>query len=392
MFFVLSTGRAGSRTVAATLSQSPDCVCLHEPHPQLIEEATRYRYGELAGKEVARTLADSRPRTVEGKIYGEANNRLSLVVPVLRDVFPESRFVWLVRDGRDFVTSALQRAWFQPGGEASSNLWETWRPQGDRLGVVDPDEWASWTAFRRVCWLWAYQNRLIQQDLEGAGDARCWLLRLEELSESLDELATFLGIERTSWSVPRMNARQVATTSDPNPFEPRVNLVSTVASWQDWSREHHEIFEHECGPLMDELYPTWREEEGGQTRPDEANVSTLPRGAGEALTALRSDMGELKLLRGELQALLAHHRRTTRWHEEQLDRAHKETLEWRRHADKAHAEVEAAQRREQEVRTSTSFRLGHALVRAAKAVLPSRFYEASRRSTIMKRDSSGSRS
>lgn len=383
MFFVLSTGRAGSRTVAATLSQSPNCVCLHEPHPQLIEEATRYRYGELDANEVARLLADSRSPTLDSKIYGEANHRLSLVVPVLHEIYPESQFVWLVRDGRDFVSSALQRGWFQTSSEATPNRWETWRPHGDRLGLVDPDEWASWTSFRRVCWLWTYQNRLIQQDLEKAGGDRCWLLRLEELRDSVDELATFLGIERIAWSVPRINARQVATSSGSTAIEPSVNLVSTVTSWQDWSGEQHEIFDYECGSLMDELYPTWRDREGGiHTRPTTDNLSSRPQvDAGEELAAIRSDIGELKLLRGELQALLGHHRRAIRWQEQQVDRARKEALEWRRRADKAQAEMKAAQRREREVRASASFRLGHALVRAGKAILPPRLREASRRST-----------
>ena len=57
----------------------------------------------------------------------------------LASIFPDAQFVWLVRDGRDFVTSALQRGWFdtsRPGFH--SDALERTRLRGDYVGDVDP--------------------------------------------------------------------------------------------------------------------------------------------------------------------------------------------------------------------------------------------------------------
>ena len=112
MFFVVSTGRAGSRTVANVLSQSPDALCLHEPVPYLVEETAEWRYGTVETVDLCSRLTESRPRQIDGKQYGESANRLSLAIPVLAEAFPDARFVWLTRDGREVVASGHQRGWF----------------------------------------------------------------------------------------------------------------------------------------------------------------------------------------------------------------------------------------------------------------------------------------
>ncbi|NCG25893.1 MAG: hypothetical protein GWP47_17410, partial [Actinobacteria bacterium] len=161
MFFVLSTGRAGSRTLANVLSQSADTICLHEPVPYLVEEAALYRYGDLAAEALAEILTDTRPRQMEGKQYGESANRLSPALPVLASTFPDAKFVWLIRDGRDVVASGHQRGWFDPEHVADTQ-WERHRLRADKLGEMDETEWAEWSPFRRVCWLWRRTNEMIE--------------------------------------------------------------------------------------------------------------------------------------------------------------------------------------------------------------------------------------
>lgn len=306
MFFALSTGRAGSRTLAAILSQSATCTCLHEPHPQLIEESARYRYGELETKELVRLLRASR-REAEDRVYGETSNRLALVVPVLREAFPEARYVWLVRDGRDVVSSAVQRGWFDTGrSDYPPNEWERWRLRGDLVADVSEADWASWTAFRRVCWLWAYTNRLIEHDLADGGVERPRIVRLERLPDELDGLADHLGIERGDWIVGRLNAR--GAESEVAPLE-RVNVVDRVWGWQDWTAEQREDFEALCAPVMDALYPEWCDRAGRWRQLSVKAESTKRITPDSGLAAVRADLAELKLIRGDLQSIVAVHRR-----------------------------------------------------------------------------------
>jgi hypothetical protein len=117
MFFVVSTGRCGSKSIADLLNASPDCVCVHELEPRLISEATAYLYGDLRHEEAVTLLRSTRPSTRNGKQFGESNHKLSYLIPAINAAFPDAKFVWLVRDGRRTVESMYKRGWYR--GESS---------------------------------------------------------------------------------------------------------------------------------------------------------------------------------------------------------------------------------------------------------------------------------
>lgn len=269
MFFVLTTGRSGSQTMARVLSQSPNCVCPHEPDPQLLEECTGYREGRLEADELAEALRATRPTGGTGFVYGESHNRLALAIPALRAAFPEARYVWLVRDGRDFVCSALQRGWFDgPRPDPAHRRLERTRLRGDRIGAVDAERWRRWDAFRKCCWTWAFCNTLIRRELRGLGASAYGPVRLESLETQIDALAGYLGIlpPPDGWQVERANARVEAlaeVATDP------LNRVDRRVHWREWSTAQRAAFEKLCGEQMDALYPGWRGASGswGPRRP-----------------------------------------------------------------------------------------------------------------------------
>lgn len=307
MFFVLNTGRAGSKTIAQTLSQAPDCLCLHEPEPRLIEESVRYRYADLPLDDVVDLLRRTRPTPNDAEVRGESNNRLALVVPALTEAFPIAKYLWLVRDGRNVVASAMQRGWYGGADRGpDANLWHRWRLQGDQIGAVPADTWASWDAFERNCWLWRYTNDLIHQDL-AAADQTWMTVRIETLGSQLEEICDFLGITPTDFVVGRANRRR-RDQSDGT-----ANTVARVETWHDWTAEQRRTFEHHAGELMDRLYPAWRDGEDwrdvpGDTRAESPVPVTVTDDGGtspQASMALvpRVELAELKVLRGELNAL-----------------------------------------------------------------------------------------
>lgn len=303
MFFVLSTGRAGSRTMASVLSQSPDCECLHEPEPRLIAETVRFRCGQISLERMTKLLAGRGATQIPDRVYGEANNRLSLVVPALRAAYPEARFVWLVRDGRDFVASADQRGWYHPPEEGKQpNEWEATRLRGDLVGSVPAERWEAWSPFERICWSWTYVNRLIRDELDVSG-AESFPLRLEELPAAVDDLADFLGIERAPWAIGRHNAR-ADEAADPAGRSERANRVDSISTWHSWDAERRARFEEHCGDLMDELYPGWRDEDGTWHPTPHAQGASpdLEQEQRDALlVASRADVAELGVAVRELR-------------------------------------------------------------------------------------------
>lgn len=244
MFFILSTGRCGSTSIEDFLNQAPDCHCVHEPDPQLISEATLYAYGKYDHHKLIEQLKSSRPASVDGKQYGESHPKLSFVFPALNEAFPTAKYIWLLRDGRDTVSSFLARGWYT--GSQELHEWEAWRIQGDEVGDFSQKQWATLAPFEKCCWYWTYVNRRIQRSLDEVAE-RSLRVRLERLQGSSSTLFGFLGL--TPPSKP--------TLITANKAMPHHKL----AKYTDWNEDQVAAFMDYCGTAMDEWYPGWRETE-----------------------------------------------------------------------------------------------------------------------------------
>jgi len=275
MFFVVTTGRSGSQTIAHVLSQSPDCVCLHEPAPTLVKEATLYQYGLLSDEWLKAILLSTRGPTLGGKVYGESNQKLANLIPVLAQAFPDSRFIWLVRDGRDVVASThFARQWYKPIGELGHRKhlahslklkeWIWYRLRGDLTGDMATREWELLSRFEKNCWYWARTNEIIQGHLARLPQERWMPLKLVELFDRLPQVCHFVGIQ-----VP-VDIEQVRYNASVG----KRALAVESNRWPNWSAEQRAAFERQCQGMMDQLYPDWRDERGHwrETSPASADL------------------------------------------------------------------------------------------------------------------------
>ena len=255
MFFIVSTGRSGTTTIAKTLSLVNGCVCLHEPAPELILESSDFHYGDLSSEMLKEILLDTRKPILDGSVYCESNQTLSLMIPVLKETFPEARYIWLMRNGLDVVASTYQKQWYTGHSENHERYedcsliekaWIDGRIRGDRCGDISPTEWESLDRFGKCCWYWGYANRVIERDLNKYAPGGFFILHLEEIDEKIGGLIDWMGLK-------------VAVT----PLARQHNIAKKVPfHWTDWSAEERKIFERFCGQLMDRLYPSWRTSSG----------------------------------------------------------------------------------------------------------------------------------
>lgn len=256
MFFILSTGRSGTNTLAKTLSVLPTCKCIHEPSPELVEESSAYRYGKKAHEEIKRILLETRKPTIDGKIYGESNQTLSLIIPVLIDAFPKAQYVWLLRNGLDVIASTFARQWYT--GHSSNHdryedcppierMWIDGRIMGDRCGDVPERQWQDMDPFAKCCWYWSYVNRTIEQDIERyLPTGRSRQLTLENINEEIHALTPWLGLGKGPLSRVEVHNRAHYSVHHPS----------------QWTEGQRETFNYWCGPMMDKLYPGWKERMG----------------------------------------------------------------------------------------------------------------------------------
>ena len=203
-FFVVTTGRSGSMTMADLLSQHPQVSCLHEPRPQLVRLSTEFAHGEKDANQVRQELSAiyHNSSVFPENLYGESDQKLWNLIPFLDELFPECKFVWLIRDGKDVVASTYARGWFSDADQ------ETGRPSGSvvsrfayyRLNGAkcDPalaaDEWDAMSVFERNCWYWSFINRQIENSLARLDRNRWIMIRLETLTATVNDLWDFLGV------------------------------------------------------------------------------------------------------------------------------------------------------------------------------------------------------
>ena len=287
MFFILGTGRCGTLSMANTLMEQANCICLHEPEPSLIEEAPAYHYGRVDAAFVTDLLLRTRLPVLNGKTYGESNQTLALVVEPLAVAFPEAKYLWLMRSGLDVVASAVARGWYSGrgiGGRAPAECtslqqrWIVHRIRGDLCGDVSADEWAGMSPFEKCCWYWGYVNRTIEQDLQAAVPQAQWrYMRLEDAAEHLDDVIPWLELQRTRRAAP-------AHHNGAKDYEPYRCASWNAAEW--------DAFERWCAPLMDRFYAGWRQ-----------HPTKVVTGPGDAAACLRE--GEACFARGDLPAAKA---------------------------------------------------------------------------------------
>jgi len=248
-FFVVTTGRSGSLSLALTLDQHPYIVALHEPWLHLIERAQAKATKRLTGSLQAEVELFSFliPRPPGPQLCGIVDQKLTQFISGLATAFPEGRFVWLVRDGRDVVASAYVRGWYtEQEREYPSHAWARYRIHSDDVGEYEPEGWTALGSFGRCCWYWAWTQREIRRQLADL-DSQCWrMFQLEELVDRLDELQEFLQVRPEALHLYHANAG------------PRQQVQAL--RWQTWSEDQQVLFDRICGEEMDWIYPGWREQ------------------------------------------------------------------------------------------------------------------------------------
>ena len=225
--FVLSTGRAGTRTLAAFFGLADNVFAYHEPSPTLYA-LSRLGY-ELASDAGARELLrqaflEARDPILShslrcGKGYIETSPQATFLGPVIADAIPGVRFIHLVRDPRDVARSAMRRNWY--GGHAN-----------DKTRIVPLEsspvarQWASYSAFRKNVWLWQETNTWIARVCADLPPERVLLVHSEDFfqgkAETAAQLMNFVGAPRPrpgevrTFVGKRLNAQQTGVFPEPS--------------------------------------------------------------------------------------------------------------------------------------------------------------------------------
>jgi hypothetical protein len=193
-FFCLSTGRSGTQTLAEMFKMAGNAHVWHHPQPYMIQETLHAYRGDI---DVKNTFWAGRGQIVrqawdQGLIHGETDHNMTPFCGEIAQDIPNSRFVILVRDPREFVRSGMRRNYYRGVGE-----WEEGRLR-PRQSDDHAAEWSEKTQFQQVSWLWAETYKHIEMLRARIGSDRVMVLRFEDLiagPDATEELFEFLGLD-----------------------------------------------------------------------------------------------------------------------------------------------------------------------------------------------------
>lgn len=245
LFFVVSTGRSGTKSISQYLNQFPNVNCQHEPNHFLIALSTQLAHQEISPEQATAVLDSiySQSSVFPDSVYGESDQKLGNLIPLLHQILPLAKFVFLTRNAQDFVLSAMNKNWYSTkekiDGDFLTQLWKENRIQGNQVGSVNNQEWSNMDALEKCAWYWSYWNRLIKSNLRKIPAENYIEIKLEQFENEKEKLFSFLKLNKTSVDFPVSN-------TTPN---------ARFTKQQFWSNENKAKLLKWSENEMKELYP-----------------------------------------------------------------------------------------------------------------------------------------
>jgi sulfotransferase family protein len=216
-FFVVSSGRSGTAMLKKALASEMAVTIEHEYMVHAVQPLAVRRYRGLATAAEARAVLSAchgaAVRYAQTPLWGDSSNKLSWLIRDLAALFPDARFIHLVRDGRKVTSSYFHKLAAECYDDRSTTLLAAYLAAPDAVAAPPPEkkywwpqpspddpwaeEFARFDQFQRIAWHWAEVNRVILRDIETVPAKRHILVRLEDLRarpSSVTALFKFLGL------------------------------------------------------------------------------------------------------------------------------------------------------------------------------------------------------
>lgn len=235
LFFVVSTGRAGSASIANILSRHSQIKCFHEANRLLIRLSTKFCHKQISEQEIRESLVATYCNSgiyPKDMVIGESNLKIGNLIRIIAEILPKSKFIWLIRDGQNFVASAYHRGWFDSKKQqlAFRHQWDTYRINGYLAGVFSEEKWNLMSSFEKCCWYWSYWNNEICSQLSELDSSRYINIKIEEIDKNISVIQEFLKINCENLTITRDNAAE----------------KTMIQYSKNWTEQQKEIFNRYC--------------------------------------------------------------------------------------------------------------------------------------------------
>ena len=160
LFFIISLGRSGSKFLADLLDCAPCSLVYHEPYTDdKMFFGLRYYYSAdiVMNNYLEERFKKLLPANDYITHYGEVNSYLRYEIDWLKKRFNPT-LIHMIRDGRDFVRSALKRDTYT----AFDKQVQIVPRDGDTYSV----KWYAMDRFQKLSWYWMHSNEYISSKVD----------------------------------------------------------------------------------------------------------------------------------------------------------------------------------------------------------------------------------
>ncbi len=294
--FLSSTGRTGTKFFGETMSTMiRDCVSVHEPDttrvtkprdwikkmarfgaPKMLWGQYRecYSFGKLSttrhrgitkDKKAGQFIIDNRLEYIEHfrkNLYIESNHIVYGVLDLITELFPNSKVIWIMRDPRTWIRSAIN-SYAYP-------LYGIWDWNALNLSVraynfpEDPSavKWKNMSKFEKYCWYYSNINNRAFELMQKVPD--CRIFRYEDLFNKKERDHYFN--EMLEYATVFNDGFRADYNYMPELLSVKIHAAASkrrLSKWENWNDTLVKIMDYHCGDLMQRFNygnePQWQE-------------------------------------------------------------------------------------------------------------------------------------
>lgn len=192
--FVLSTGRCGTMLLTKILSTFSGAEVYHEPYPEFIWH-NKYAYENHSINPLTVSMIFDAARYemirlafLNNKTYIETNNRITFFAHQIAELYPNAKFIHLIREPVSFVKSGFGRNWYHG---------KTIYDEGRIIDHTGVERWRKYETIEKIAWLWGTTNDFIL-DFKSQTTAPIFEISSKQLfnnAEKVQQLLSFINLD-----------------------------------------------------------------------------------------------------------------------------------------------------------------------------------------------------
>lgn len=212
--FILGSGRSGTFQMVKMLENIEGIEAHHEYlFENILKSAVLYRMDVIDDEEIKNVLKETHVPAVfysNALVWIDSSNALPWIVKPLYELFPNARFIHLLRDGRKVVSSFYHKFTEVMYDDQCVDIVKNWLNDPDKVPSPPPEkkywrpfpvkgekyytEFTHQNRFQRLSYYWQDSNMRIRDFLAVVPDEQKLSIHLEDLVSDPSTLARFLNM------------------------------------------------------------------------------------------------------------------------------------------------------------------------------------------------------